>query len=131
VVVAAVARRGETYLLCQRPSNKRHGGLWEFPGGKLKPFEDDEDAAHREFAEELGLHVRRVGPTLAERRDEGSSFLIAFREVNVEGDAECREHADARWLTVEEIVELPLAPTDRWFAERLVKTAAEAHGARR
>src|SRR5690606_12591965 len=34
-VIAAVIEREGRYLLARRPSHKRHGGLWEFPGGKL------------------------------------------------------------------------------------------------
>ena len=35
-VLAAVIARGDRYLVCRRPVQKRHGGLWEFPGGKLE-----------------------------------------------------------------------------------------------
>lgn len=47
-------------LLCQRPSHKRHGGLWEVPGGKLQPDEALADAIRRELAEELHLNVLAV-----------------------------------------------------------------------
>ena len=38
-VVTAVVERGGAYLICQRPIHKRHGGLWDFPGGKVDPTE--------------------------------------------------------------------------------------------
>ena len=34
-VLAAVVCRDDRYLVCRRPAHKRHGGLWEFPGGKI------------------------------------------------------------------------------------------------
>ena len=35
-VVAAVIKRNDYYLICKRPKGKRHGDLWEFPGGKVE-----------------------------------------------------------------------------------------------
>jgi mutator protein MutT len=60
-VVAAVIQRNDQYLLCQRPAHKRHGGLWEFPGGKVHDGETDFDAISRELTEELEVGVVRVG----------------------------------------------------------------------
>ncbi|MEC7847719.1 MAG: NUDIX domain-containing protein, partial [Gemmatimonadota bacterium] len=34
-VVAAIIRKENRVLLGRRPDHKRHGGLWEFPGGKV------------------------------------------------------------------------------------------------
>jgi 8-oxo-dGTP pyrophosphatase MutT (NUDIX family) len=44
-VLAAVITHQSRYLVCQRPLSKRHGGLWEFPGGKIEPGESLLDAA--------------------------------------------------------------------------------------
>jgi 8-oxo-dGTP diphosphatase len=38
-VAAAVIRNDDQWLLGQCPQQKRHGGLWEFPGGKIEPDE--------------------------------------------------------------------------------------------
>ena len=56
-VLAAVIWEGDSVLICQRPPHKRHGGLWEFPGGKVRPGESRLDAARRELWEELNLKV--------------------------------------------------------------------------
>ena len=34
-VVAAIIQRDGRFLVGRRPAHKRHGGLWEFPGGKV------------------------------------------------------------------------------------------------
>lgn len=115
-VLAAVIRRDRRYLLCRRPEHKRHGGLWEFPGGKLHPGETLLEAARRELFEELSLQATSVGPTLFARRDAGSPFLIEFAEVFVSGEPVVHEHDEVRWLTPLEILALPLAPVDRAFA---------------
>lgn len=84
-VVAAVIRRGDQLLICQRPTGKRYGLLWEFPGGKLRDGESPTDAAARELEEELALSVVSAGGLLFSHADPGSEYVIEFIEVEVEG----------------------------------------------
>lgn len=123
-VIAAVISRGDQLLVCQRPLHKRHGGLWEFPGGKVEPDESDEDSARRELAEELGVEVLGAGPAQLEVRDDGSPFLIAFVPVRITGEPECREHSALQWGTPEALTSLPLAPSDRRYVESLLARRA-------
>lgn len=120
-VLAAVIRRGDAYLVCRRPAHKRHGGLWEFPGGKLEPGESLADAARRELAEELGVAVVGVGRELFARRDPGSAFVISFVEVTIDGEPAALEHDALRWATAAELRGMELAPSDgefvRWVSE--------------
>lgn len=111
-VVACVVARDERLLVCQRPPGKRHGGLWEFPGGKTEVGETDDAAAARELSEELGVEVTAVGPSLFEVVDPGSDFTISFLEVEIRGEPVCLEHSAIRWATLTDLVELPLAPSD-------------------
>ncbi len=115
-VVAAVLRREQRYLLGLRPSEKRHGGLWEFPGGKLAPGESLVAAARRELAEELDLDVTAVGDVLRSVGDRGSPFVIEFVEAHVVGDPVALEHEAVGWFTLEEMDSMPLAPADAAFA---------------
>src|SRR5262245_11283091 len=88
-VIAAVVRRGQKYLICQRAIHKRHGGLWEFPGGKLEMGETVLDAARRELSEELGVDVAHVGDVELSINDPGSSFVIEFHPVKITGEPAC------------------------------------------
>jgi len=118
-VVAAVIQNGPGFLLCQRPLNKRHGGLWEFPGGKVLDGETFEAATRRELTEELGVLTTTVHGEIASFQDERSQFLIHFLQVEIEGEPAAHEHQELGWFSLAEIQELALAPTDREFVQSL------------
>jgi 8-oxo-dGTP diphosphatase len=116
-VVAAVIERGGLFLICRRPLNKRHGGLWEFPGGKLLAGESTLAGAKRELREELDLDVLAVGDSLLSLRDPGSDFLIMFCPVEAVGEPRAVEHLDLRWVAADDLSAFELAPSDRRFAD--------------
>jgi mutator protein MutT len=116
-----VCSRDSRYLIAQRPLHKRHGGLWEFPGGKFEPGESPFDAARRELAEELGVALTSVGEVIFAAHDDGAPFVIEFYPVTFDGEPTALEHAELRWATLEEIATLPLAPSDRAFVTSLIR----------
>ena len=120
-VVAAVIERAGVYLVCQRPAHKRHGGLWEFPGGKLEPGETVLQGAHRELHEELGVEVTGVGRQLFSIQDPGSVFEIEFHETFITGTPTCLEHQALAWATVAEMSSMNLAPSDQAFVRFLTE----------
>lgn len=127
-VIAAVIRQHARLLLCERPPGKRHGGLWEFPGGKLEPGESIFEAARRELSEELGVQVTAVGELAFEVQDPGSEFLIAFHPVEIAGEPIALEHAALAWLTEDELLSFSLAPSDYRFALHLLSTRKRLPG---
>jgi 8-oxo-dGTP diphosphatase len=130
-VVAAVICRGGRYLLCRRPSHKRHGGLWEFPGGKVHEGESLEDAVRRELREELALGVTSVaGKPRFTARDPGSAFEILFLDARAEGEPVSMEHEALGWFSPEEAADLPLAPSDRRFVEAQLSGPPSHHQTR-
>jgi mutator protein MutT len=115
-----VIERDGRFLVCQRPAHKRHGGLWEFPGGKLEPGESDAEAAARELQEELGVTVTHVARELFGVEDPGSPFHIAFIPVAISGAPACLEHSALRWASPDELRALALAPSDRRFVDTVL-----------
>ncbi|HLV27311.1 MAG TPA: NUDIX domain-containing protein [Gemmatimonadales bacterium] len=116
-VIAAVVTRGDRMLVSRRPEHKRHGGLWEFPGGKVGDGESDLEAISRELREELDVATVQVAEPVFVIRDPGSPFLIVFVPVEIEGEPKCIEHTEHRWGTLAELLALDLAPGDRSFVE--------------
>jgi mutator protein MutT len=119
-VLAAVLERDGRYLVARRPRHKHHGGLWEFPGGKVEPGESDATAIARELAEELGLATVTVGDIRFERHDTGGPYTIVFMDVAAQGDPTPLEHDDLAWATPAELAAFPMAPSDAAFVQHLL-----------
>jgi 8-oxo-dGTP diphosphatase len=119
-VLASVVQREGKWLVCRRPANKRHGGLWEFPGGKLERGETLLDAARRELSEELGVEVTYCGQALFIRQDPGSVFSIEFVDVVISGVPEPIEHDELRWADRDELLHLNFAPVDAEFIRQVI-----------
>lgn len=119
-VVAAIIEREGRFLLCKRPDAKRHGGLWEFPGGKVETGESRVDALRRELREELAIKVVAAGDVAFSRADPGSPFVIDFVPVTVEGEPQALEHSALAWVEPRGLGDYALAPSDRAFVEAVV-----------
>ena len=115
-VVAGVIRddRGRI-LVARRHDDSHQGGLWEFPGGKLKPNEEPSAGLARELAEELGIRVRVAEPLIQVRYDypERSVLLDVWEVGQYEGEAAGLEQQPLRWVSPGELAELDMPPADR------------------
>ena len=126
VLAAVICQKGR-YLICKRPAHKRHGGLWEFPGGKIENGETDFEAGVREMREELDVAVDSVGEPFFTRRDEGSVFSIEFMPVEIRGTPREIEHSAHAWVPAHDLIAYDLAPSDRAFVEaHLLRSPARA-----
>jgi A/G-specific adenine glycosylase len=106
--VVAVSRRGR-WLALRRPSTGLLGGLWEFPGGKVRPHERPIVTARRELKEETGLTADRL-EKLGLFRHEYSHFRVAlhlFLSRSVRGKLRVRGRRH-RWVGGAELRRLPL-----------------------
>ncbi len=56
-VVVGIIKRGDRFLVAERPLGKPYSGYWEFPGGKIEANESPFDALTRELEEEIGVVV--------------------------------------------------------------------------
>lgn len=106
-VVAALLRRQDQLLICQRGPQQAMALKWEFPGGKIEPGETSEQALRRELEEELGIRaeigqfVTKVEHTY---RNGGVVALEFFQVDAYEGDIENRIFHQIRW---ERVANLP------------------------
>lgn len=106
VAVAIITDSDNRVLITQRPAHASHGGLWEFPGGKLQPNESAEDALVREINEEVGLKIKKwqhLGDIKHQYPDK-AIHLIVFLVTQFSGLPTCLEgQLDMQWVDVDNL----------------------------
>jgi len=104
-------------LLARRPDGKALAGLWEFPGGKVRPGETPEAALIRELAEELGVDVSAscLAPfAFASHAYEKFHLLMPLYLCRRwQGTPQPREGQALAWVRPERLGDYPMPPADR------------------
>lgn len=137
--VAAIAMVDEAgrVLMQQRLPGAAHGGLWEFPGGKLEDGEAPEDAVIRELEEELGVAIEPadlVPIGFASGRSAGSRatrplIILLYACCRWTGSPVPHAAAQLAWYDPVDLPALAMPPLDYPLADALQKmlpSAAEA-----
>lgn len=105
VAVGLVIDSSGKILIGQRLSPLQFKGKWEFPGGKIEPFESTADALKRELKEETGLDVRNSIPYMLFTYEYPQQTVeLRFRKVyDFDGTASSLTHQKIRWVEVDEL----------------------------
>ncbi|MEM1131589.1 MAG: (deoxy)nucleoside triphosphate pyrophosphohydrolase [Pseudomonadota bacterium] len=123
VVALAMRRDDGRYLLQKRPAGGSMAGLWEFPGGKVEPEENPEEALEREIAEELGVSIAvdQCVPLIfaSEPLDGKHLILLLYKTDRWEGEPQALHAEELRWVSPYEMCNLPMPPADAPFIDRL------------
>lgn len=121
-VVAALIRKGDTFLICRRPAHKARGLLWEFAGGKVEAGENPAQALIRECREELAvtLRVDEVFMEVTHAYPDITVHLTLFQAVITQGEPQRLEHADLRWVRAEDLPTYAFCPADEAIIRAIV-----------
>ncbi len=126
VLVAAVALidKDGRILLAQRPEGKPMVGLWEFPGGKVKPGETPENALIRELDEELGIDTWAscLAPLTFASHSYAEFHLLmpVFACRKWHGTAQAREGQALAWVRADKLREFSMPPAD-WLLIPIIR----------
>jgi 8-oxo-dGTP diphosphatase len=125
VVAGALHREDGLWLMHRRPEDKHHGGLWEFPGGKVEASEMPVQSLVRELVEELGITVREedcipAGFAESDGSAGGARLVILLYTIATwQGEPRALEGGAVGWFTPTESRALPKPPLDHALAARL------------
>lgn len=108
------------YLITRRERGHLEG-LWEFPGGKVRPGETFAECLRRELLEELAVEVT-VGEkleTVTWPYPERTVILHFFRCGVAAGQITPQEGQAVAWVTPQELRRYPFPPADAVLIARL------------
>jgi len=123
IVTAAILRQADLILITRRPETSRHGGLWEFPGGKLDPNETPQEGLRRELREEIGIdtEVGDIFEVVYYRYPQGAVLVLAYECRHVSGVIRNIEVSEHRWVLPAELDQYELLPADAPIVARLMR----------
>jgi mutator protein MutT len=120
-IAIGIVRYQGKILIDLRPEHVPLGGLWEFPGGKVKAEETLEQCVHREVLEEVGLEIKVIEPLVFVRHDypDFSIDLTAFLCDASSDQAQAIACQEVRWVLPEELTNYTFPPANAAILEAL------------
>jgi 8-oxo-dGTP diphosphatase len=121
VVAVALLRQDGCVLMQQRRLQAEHGGLWEFPGGKVEPGETLTEALRREIAEELGLALatEHLEPFSFASLPGSPYVILLYTCSNWSGEPACLDGEAMGWFAPRALNALAMPPLDVPLARAL------------
>ncbi len=112
VFALVIVRKGDRFLVVHE---RKHGQLWYLPAGRIEPGETLAQGARRETLEETGVPVEIDDILRVEHTPHptGTARLRVLFTAHPVDDTPPKtqpdeESLEARWMTLEELAELPL-----------------------
>ncbi len=116
-VVCGVIVKDNKYLITQRGDSKNLN-KWEFPGGKVEPFENIFDAIKRELKEELSIEVTPIKKLLEYNYKE---YNLCFIECALGSNKIIlNEHLNFTWISKKEFEIYDFLEGDNIFINSLL-----------
>jgi 8-oxo-dGTP diphosphatase len=122
-VCAAVILHQNKILLTLRPDDKKLGGYWEFPGGKIEAGESPQFALRRELQEELDIEigVGELLETVHHSYEWGNVKILAYACTWKSGTIKHLEVADHCWVAPENLLNYDILAADRPIINKLLE----------
>ncbi|MCO4761424.1 MAG: (deoxy)nucleoside triphosphate pyrophosphohydrolase [Myxococcales bacterium] len=127
VVAAEIVDSQGRYLIAQRNAHAVMPLLWEFPGGRVRDGETEQQALKRCLQATLGVDVACDEPRLAVERpyDRYRVRLVAWSARIVSGELTCKYVREFRWVRPEDFGRYDFPPADQASIDQLLGFTAE------
>ncbi len=105
IAVAVIVNQSNQVCISLRHKDAHQGGLWEFPGGKVEPGEDVEQALIREIKEELTIEIESFRPliTVTHAYSDKQVCLHVSKVLSYSGEAKGVEGQQVKWLDISQL----------------------------
>jgi 8-oxo-dGTP diphosphatase len=113
-VAAAIIRKDNEVLLARRCEGQKLAGYWEFPGGKIEPYETPQECAEREIFEELGIRIEAgsIFSETAHTYDDLEVELVGVEARMTGGTLTPTVHDRVELVDISDLARYKLAPAD-------------------
>lgn len=121
-VAAGIVLRDEAVLVAKRHFHQHQGERWEFPGGKVEPFESHYDALVRELREEVAIDVKAAEffMSVDYTYPEKAVQLHFFRVTSFAGEPKHQEGQLLCWTPVSELSAYDFPDANQAVVDRLI-----------
>ncbi len=102
-------------FIARRSQDSHLGGIWEFPGGKIKADENEIQALKRELFEEINIHIKKCAPLMSfnyDYPDQSLTFSV-WRVDEWYGEIKGREGQEVTWCALSSLTEVQFPPSNK------------------
>ena len=124
-VVGGIIYQNKKILICQRKDVGDHPLKWEFPGGKVRDFEENQEALRRELKEELNIEIIEMSffdEYLYEYKDLSKKLKLVFYHIlQFEGEVQNLVHHQLKWIDISNLSDYDFLEGDHKIINKLIK----------
>ena len=121
IVLGALVVKEERILLARRKPEKAMAGKWEFPGGKLKDDETEQECIKREIKEEMNVDIEVL------KYFDTSVYIYPYKTIELRcyyakllnEDLKLSDHSEIVWVDRGSLFKYDLAPADILIAQKI------------
>jgi len=125
IVVGIIQRSDGKVLITKRKKNQLLGGLWEFPGGKVRNTETLENATIREIKEEVNLDAS-IAHFLCKVKHAYSHFKVTLHaymcSVSSHESIQCNSADDHEWVEPSELNKFAFPKANKVIIQHLTES---------